>query len=202
MKKVFKILLIVIILLALLVGGYFALIKLQEKSVLNVVDEIFVALKTGDSEKIKQYIDFEETQNEEEALENIAEDDEMAKVMMKNLTYEVTEKNTKLNNCKIKLKISNKDFKTILGNYFTKAFTLAFSQAFGGITEEEMNKQLEEYFIEQFNSESVNMITNEVEIEAVKENGDWTINYDKEKLINAILPGYKEVMESFESIEE
>ena len=193
MKKVFKIITLILILVAIVVAGYFAIIKFQEKKILSIVDEIFVSIKNGDTEKIRQYIDFEQIEKEERTLKNFTKDTEIEKNIMKNLTYEVVEKETKLNNCKIKLNISNKDFKVIITNYFKKAFTLAFSQVFGGKKEEELKKELDQYLIEQFDSESISMITSEVEIEVLKKDGAWTINYDKEKVINAIIPGYKDV---------
>lgn len=202
MKKTLKILLIVVLAVAVLGIAYFSIIKLQEKSALKTVDEMFIALKTGNYEEIKKYVNPQETSNENKATENIAEDEKMTAAMVKNVTYEVIQKDTKLNNCKIKLNVSNKDLKTIFANYFTQAFSLAFSQAFGNISEEEMNAQLEQYLMEQYESESIGMITNELEIEMVRKDGKWDMICDQEKLINAILPGFNEIMKSFEESDQ
>ena len=88
----------------------------------------------------------------------------------------------------------------VKGNYIAKAFSLAFSQAFGAMTEEEMDNQLKQYFEEQYNSESTETITSEMTIDLKKENGKWTVNCDEDKFVGAVLPGYKEVVESLNSI--
>ena len=67
-----------------------------------------------------------------------------------------------------------------------------------------MEKELETYFQEQYNSDSVPVVSNEVTLNVKKENGDWKVNYDKKALLNAIMPGFSEIeksMESFSSAE-
>lgn len=211
MKKSLKIILIVvlavILVAALVCGGYFLTIKLQEKSALKAVNSMFTALKTGNEEEIKQYINIEdlkgeETESEEESSDSIIDDEEMTKAMMQNLNYEVVSTSTKINNCTVKLNVSNKDFKTVFQNYISQVFALAFSSAFGGMKEEEMDAKLEQYFIDQYNSESLSTATNEVTLSMRKEKGKWNIDYDKDQLLNSIIPGYSEVMQSLEQMED
>lgn len=203
MKKVLKIVLIVILIIVLIVGGYFVALNLTKKQALDTVDKMFTAIKTGDEEQIKQYINIEELTEEEGATEeNTSENEEMEKVMLKNLNYEVISTDVKLNECTVKANISNKDLKTVFGNYMTKVFSLAFSQAFGAMTEEEMDNQLKQYFEEQYDSDSIETITTEITINMKKENGKWNITCDEDKFIDAVLPGYKEVVESLNNIGE
>lgn len=202
MKKVLKIALILLLIIVLIVGGYFVALNLTKKQALDTVDKMFTAIKTGDEEQIKQYINIEELTEEETTEENISEDQEMEKAMLKNLNYEVISTDVKLNECTVKVNISNKDLKTVFGNYIAKAFSLAFSQAFGAMTEEEMDNQLKQYFEEQYDSDSIETITTEITIDMKKENGKWNITCDEDKFVNAILPGYKEVVESLNNIEE
>lgn len=202
MKKVLKIALILLLIIVLTVGGYFVALNLTKKQALDTVDKMFTAIKTGDEEQIKQYINIEELTEEETTEENISEDQEMEKAMLKNLNYEVISTDVKLNECTVKVNISNKDLKTVFGNYMAKAFSLAFSQAFGAMTEEEMDNQLKQYFEEQYDSDSIETITTEISIDMKKENGKWNITCDEDKFVNAILPGYKEVVESLNNIEE
>ena len=126
----------------------------------------------------------------------------MAKAMMQNLNYEVVSTDSKINNCTVQLNVSNKNLKTVIQNYITYAFSLALSSAFGGMTEEEMNAKMEEYFVEQFNSEDLETVTNQLTLNMKKENGKWNIDCDKNQLLNAIMPGYSEMMESLEQLEE
>ena len=122
--------------------------------------------------------------------------------MLNNLNYEVISTEVKFNQCTVKLNISNKNLKTVFGNYISKAFSLAFSQAFGAMTEEEMDNQLKQYFEEQYDSESTETITSEMTIDLKKENGKWTVNCDKDKFVDAVLPGYKEVQESLNNMNQ
>lgn len=203
MKKVLKIALILVLIIVLIVGGYFVALNLTKKQALDTVDKMFTAIKTGDEEQIKQYINIEElTEEEETTEENTSEDQEMEKAMLKKLNYEVISTDVKLNECTVKVNISNKDLKTVFGNYMAKAFSLAFSQAFGAMTEEEMDNQLKQYFEEQYDSDSIETITTEITIDMKKENGKWNITCDEDKFIDAVLPGYKEVVESLNNIEE
>ena len=84
----------------------------------------------------------------------------------------------------------------------TKEFSLAFSQAFGGVSEEEMESQLNQYFKEQYESDSIETISTELTVTVKKENKEWKIDYNQDELINAVLPGYREIVESMNNNEE
>lgn len=203
MKKILKIALIVILIIVLIIGGYAIALNVTKTQAIDTVDKMFTALKTGDEEQIKQYIDIENTIEENNTTEdNIAEDQDMEKAMLKNLNYEVLSTDVKINECTMKLNISNKNLKTVFGNYISKAFSLAFSQAFGAMTEEEMDAQLKQYFEEQYNSDEIETVTTEVTINMKKEDGKWNIDCDEDTFINAVLPGYKEVEESLNNMNQ
>lgn len=203
MKKILKIALIVILIIVLIIGGYAIALNVTKTQAIDTVDKMFTAIKTGDEEQIKQYIDIENAIEENNTTEeNIAEDQDMEKAMLKNLNYEVLSTDVKINECTMKLNISNKNLKTVFGNYISKAFSLAFSQAFGAMTEEEMDAQLKQYFEEQYNSDEIETVTTEVTINMKKEDGKWNIDCDEDTFINAVLPGYKEVEESLNNMNQ
>lgn len=193
MKKVLIIVGIILAIIAVGVGAYFVGLNLTEKRAVGIVNEAFSAIKSGDEEKIKEYINQEDNANSETEE---SQDTEIQKSMVKNLDYEIISKDTKLNECTMKIKVSNKNLKTVFGNYMQKALALAFSQAFGGMTEEEMDKQLENYFKEQYESDSTETVSTELTVTVKKENKKWNMVYSEDELINAILPGYKEVIET------
>ncbi len=208
LKKILIALLIVVIIVALAFGGYFVVLKIQENNVLAKVDEVFNVIKSGNEEEIKKYIDLDDVENQsknkstKEATESVVDDEKMLKAITKNLNYEVISKDTKWNNCTLTLKVSNKDFKTVLSGYMSKAITLAFSSAFSDDkdAEEKMEKELETYFQEQYNSDSVPTISNEITLNVKKEKGEWKVNYEKASLLNAIMPGFSEIKKSLESL--
>ncbi len=202
MKKKILIALIVVVVIAVLAGGgYFAVLKIQENKALEAIDTMFTAIKSGDEATINKYINTEENNTEEPASEESSVDEEkMYKTVVQNLNYEVVSKDTKLNNVTVQLNVSNKNFAVVFGNYMKEAFSLAMSSAFGGVSEEEMNQKMEQCLIDQYNSDAVETVTNQVTVTVKKENGEWKIDADSAQMANALLPGLQEVTQSLDSM--
>lgn len=198
-KKVIIPIVAIILIIAIVCGGYFLTLHFMKNSALKQVDIIFNAIKSGDEETLKQYLDEENTTQDEESTNE--ETKEMQKIMLSNLNYELISSDISLKECVVKLNISNKDLNKVFSNYMQKAFSLAFSQAFGKITEEEMNEQMKQYLQEQYNSDEIETVTSELTITMIRQNGKWNMNTDNEQLINAILPGYKGLMETLNNIQ-
>lgn len=186
-KKVIISIIAVVLVIAIICGGYFLRLHLIKSSAIKEVDKIFSAIKSGDEETLKQYV------NEENSEDTDSENKEMEKVMLSNLNYEILSADVKSKDCIVKLKVSNKNLKEVFSNYMQKAVSLAFSQAFGKISEEEMNTQMKQYFQEQYSSDSIETVSNEITVTMTKKDGKWNMNIDEEQLVNAILPGYKDV---------
>ena len=203
MKKNVKILIIVlvsiVVLSGLAVGGYFLSLHFTKVKALKAVDEVFVSLKSGDVNQLKKYINLS---NSDEVTDGNEEDDDnkTALIMLKNLNYEVVDTDIGFKNCTITLNVSNKDIKTVFSKYISNLFSLAISSAFGQITEEELNQKAEETLEKEYNSDEVETVTNPLTLNLVKENGKWNVEFDKTELLNAVLPGYTEVIESLSSI--
>lgn len=200
MKKFLKALLIFVVIVGVVLGGYYFALNRTKKQALDTVDKVFTAIKTGDEQQIKQYLSFDAL-DEEDNSEDDADSEQMSKTMLKNLKYEVVSTDVTLKECHVKVDASNKDLKTVFGNYMKKAIGVAFSQAFGGNTsEEDMNAQMQKYFEEEYNSDEIPMVTNSVTFDLKKDNGKWKVNCDENELVNAILPGYKDVENTLNSI--
>ena len=210
MKKSLKITIIVVavvaILLALVFGGYFIALNNVKKNALSTVDSVFTALKTGDSEQIKKYVSVyedEENGSDEETTENDESrefDNETIITMLKNLDYEVLDTKVDLSGATLTLNVSNKNIRTVLSNYITKLFSLAFSNALGKITEEEMTSQALEYLKGECDSDEIETVTTTIEVSVYKDGSKWVLDYDSDELFNAVLPGYKEAVSYLNSI--
>lgn len=207
MKKNVKILIIVlasiVVLAGLAVGGYFLSLHFTKVKALKAVDEVFVSLKSGDVNQLKKYINLSDSEStSDEVTDGDEEDDDnkTALIMLKNLNYEVVDTDIGFKNCTITLNVSNKDIKTVFSKYISNLFSLAISSAFGQITEEELNQKAEETLEKEYNSDEVETVTNPLTLNLVKENGKWNVEFDKTELLNAVLPGYTEVIESLSSI--
>lgn len=199
-KKVIISVIAIILVITIICGGYFLALHLMKSSALKEVNNVFSAIKSGDEETLNRYLG-EENSSEKESKEENQESKEMQKVMLSNMNYEIISSDVNFKECVVKLNISNKDLEKVFTNYMQKAFSLAFSQAFGQMTEEDMNTQMEEYFKAQYNSEGVETITNEITVTMTRKDGKWNMNADKDQVLNAILPGYKSIIESFNNIQ-
>ena len=200
MKKSTKIIIntiVTIVILALLAAGsYFMILKSQENKVLSLIDQTFKAVKTGDMSSIAK----EGTLNKKDVEE--LKNNEAIKGILGELKYEVKEKETKLNNSKIKISVTNKSFKEAFGKMMAKSLELAFSTGFSGeeISDEEMDKKLNEYLITVLKSNEINTVTTEVELNFIKENKEWKLKTEQDKILNAVLPGYNEIKSALESM--
>lgn len=189
MKKALKILLIIILIALIGIFGYYITINIQKNKVLNKVEDTFIAIKNGDLSSYFGDID-KETNN----VNNYT------KAMLGNLEYKVLEVEPKLNRCKVKLSISNKDMKTVFQKIIVKAMNEAFQNMFDNKSSEEVDKIIEEYFITELNSKELKTVNQNIELEYIKENGKWELTIDRMKFINSILPGYTDLKNSISSL--
>ena len=65
-----------------------------------------------------------------------------------------------------------------------------------------MNAKLEQYLIDQYNSDDVETVTTQLTISVKKENGEWKVSCNDDEMVNALLPGYTEAINSFNSMTE
>lgn len=191
-NKIIPAIVAIIAIVVIIGAGYFLAVNSMKTSALKEIETVFNAMKSGDKDAIKQYLDGEDSSEEEIAD---ASSEAMAKIMLSQLNYEVISTDVNLKECNVKLKVSNKDLKTVFSNYMQKAFTIAFSQAFGKTTEEDMNMQMEKYFEEQYNSESIETVSTEITIKMTKKDGKWNMDANEDEITNAILPGYQGILE-------
>lgn len=182
---------IIALIIVLIIGiGYPVTLNIRKESSLKEIDNMFVAIKSGDEETIKKYFNEENSPNDE----NDEEGTKIIKIMLSNLKYEVISTDVSLNENIVKVNVTNKNLNEVFSNYMKKALSLAFSKAFNRTTEEEMNEQMETYLEEQYNSEDVEAVTTEITITMKRESGKWKIEINEEELINAILPEYESII--------
>jgi hypothetical protein len=198
-KKGFRIIAVIaIIALIIIAVGYPVTLKIIKESSLKEIDNMFVAMKSGDEETIKKYL--KEGDSSDEDMDETSQ--EMAKTMLRNINYEIVSTDVSLKENIVKINVTNKDLKEVFSAYMKKAFSLAFSKAFSEMAEEEMEEQMQNYFEEQYNSEDIETVTTEVTITVKRDSGKWNIEIDKDEFIEAILPGYESIINSINSLQE
>ena len=160
-----------------------------EKSVEGMLN----SLKNADFESVNKYVNYEEIVNESETLQNSEMDEETQSLLFDKLTWKILNISKEENTASVEVEITNKDFNQIISNYTQEALKIAFSGE--SFTQEEQNNKLKE----QLKNEEIGTKTVTTTIQLVKQDREWKVQAD-ESLINALLPGLQEAMNSLNSI--
>lgn len=160
-----------------------------EKSVEGMLN----SLKNADFESVNEYVNYEEIVNESEMLQNSEMDEETQSLLFDKLTWKISNISKEENIASVEVEITNKDFNQIITNYTQEALRIAFSGE--SFTQEEQNNKLKE----QLKNEGIGTKTVTTTIQLVKQDGEWKVQAD-ESLINALLPGLQEAINSLNSI--
>ena len=100
------------------------------------------------------------------------------------------------NTATIEVRITTKDFQTIVNNYMQKALEAVRGAITGSGSDESFSSaDFESYFVEELQNEDIQTTTINTTINAVKEDKDWKIVSD-DALVNALLPGLQETVDS------
>ena len=116
-------------------------------------------------------------------------DTEAQKLLFEKLEWKILEVKEEGEKTTVEIEITNKDFKTIMGNYMQKALKAAFSGQ--SINEEQMTN----YLMEELKNEEIATVTNNESIVVEKQNGKWKIT-DEEAFVYSVLPGLSEAMDA------
>lgn len=189
-NKILRVALLVLAIVIIVVLAVLGVTRLIDKKPEASVKSFVEALKAGDFETAKKYTS-DETWTALEIADN-SEDLEMMKLYFKSLDIKVVQVTKSRNQAIVKAEITNKDLKTILGNYIQEALKLALQNISSKEDQETMENQLKEYFKSQFESEEITNVTNTVDIVLNKVDGQWKVVVD-ENLRDALLPGLSEV---------
>ena len=180
----------------------------KEKSPEEVITITLDALKEGDYLKASEYVDYEELMDRTDEidmkeLEGLNYEDmkpeleKLAALMFRNLDYKILSSEEEKASAMVKAEITNIDMSEVLGEVFLQMFDLAFS----GTDEEEMNKKVLETLTESMSQEVRTLVTNEVDIELIKEKNKWQINVTDallDGIFGGIITTIEEMQESFE----
>lgn len=161
-------------------------VALFSNSPKNTLNTILTALKTGDYKNIENY---EELIAATGMLDGDESDEEIQKLLFDKLEWNIKSEKREGNTATIEIDITNKDFKTIIGNYTQKIIKLAFGG--GEISEEQMKN----YLMDELKNEEIGVVTESKTITMKKKDGKWGIE-DVESTIYSLLPGFQEALEA------
>ena len=159
----------------------------------KTVEGMLNSLKNADFESVNKYVNYEDIVNESEMLQNSEMDEETQSLLFDKLTWKILNISKEENTASVEVEITNKDFDQIISNYTQEALRIAFSGE--SFTQEEQNNKLKE----QLKNEEIGTKTVTTTIQLVKQDGEWKVQAD-ENLVNALLPGLQEAINSLNSI--
>lgn len=154
----------------------------------NTVEDMFKAIKDGDHEKVNEYINYQELVSSSEVLNSENLDEETMKLLFEKLSWNITEVIQEKDTANVTVDVTNKNFRTIIGNYMQKVLRVAFSG-------QELNdSEMENYLLEELRNQDVETTTTTQTINLTKQEGKWMISTDNSDLINILLPGLNEAI--------
>ena len=159
----------------------------------KTVEGMLNSLKNADFTGINKYVNYDEIVNESEMLQNSEMDEETQSLLFNKLTWKILNIAKEENTASVEVEITNKDFDKIISNYTQEALRIAFSGE--SFTQEEQNNKLKE----QLKNEEIGTKTVTTTIQLIKQDGEWKVQAD-ESLVNALLPGLQEAMNSLNAI--
>ncbi len=159
----------------------------------KTVEGMLNSLKNADFESVNKYVNYDEIVNQSETLQNSEMDEETQSLLFDKLTWKISNILKEENTASVEVEITNKDFNQIISNYTQEALKIAFSGE--SFTQEEQNNKLKE----QLKNEEIGTKTVTTTIQLVKQDGEWKVQAD-ESLVNALLPGLQEAINSLNSI--
>ena len=180
---------VLLVVVLVIVTALLLLPATPEKSVEGMLN----SLKNADFESVNKYVNYEEIVNESEMLQNSEMDEETQSLLFDKLAWKILNISKEENTASVEVEITNKDFDQIISNYTQEALRIAFSGE--SFTQEEQNNKLKE----QLKNEEIGTKTVTTTIQLVKQDNEWKIQAD-ESLVNALLPGLQEAINSLNSI--
>lgn len=166
----------------------------------EVVANGLTAIKNLDLIKMQEYIDSDDIAEEDDLLGDGFEDQdvEYVELLVKNLEYEILGSSINDDEAVVETKITNIDMSIVMEEYISQAFILAMSNiGEEEVDEDELQKEMEELFIELLSDEDVEMTSIDVDITLNDVDGKWKMDLNNE-LINALFGGFMDVIEELE----
>lgn len=190
---------IIILIVLVIFAIFFVVTKAIESNIAKSVENFVVAFKARDNETAKQYVS-EETVSFLN-LEEIPQTEELMKMFLENLSFDVMKVSKKGDEAIVKVRFYNKDFEKIMSNYMQKVVELSIAMDEMSVTEEEIETQLIGYLKEEFSSEENQIIESIVDVKLVKIDKVWKIVVE-DNFRNAMFPGLSKIVESLNPVEQ
>ena len=161
----------------------------------TAVSNYLNAIKAQDFKTASHYVDveYDELSGENEDEQSSA----MMNSLMESLSYTIVSTEESADTATVKVNIKAIDMSLVMSDYISQAFTLAFS----GIAEDELQQKMLEVFSTALENNKENLIEREVDVALTKGENGWVITMSNE-LADAITGGLLTVADSFSDLGE
>lgn len=156
----------------------------------STVEGMLQALKNGDYDKVNEYVNYQQVMESSEIFDSETLNEETMNLLFDKLSWKIIETTQEENTASVSVEITNKNFKTIIGNYMQNALKVAFSG------KELSDTEMENYLLEELKNENVETTTTTQTINLIKQDGKWVINTEDTNLVDILLPGLNEAVNS------
>ncbi len=175
-KMIFGAVVAVVVIIAIIVGVF-----LMSDSPKKTVETMLSDLKAGNyDQKLLG-----------NALQEEGFNEDAQKLFFEKLAWKVQNEKVEGDKATVEVEITNKDFKTIIGNYMQKVLKVAFSGQ--DINQEEMAN----YLVEELKNDEIEIVTSNQSIVLEKKDGKWTATEENNDFANILLPGFNEAVSAF-----
>ena len=170
----------ILIILAIVILGFIISLAIKKVQVNSAKNEA--------KESLKSFIEALKNEDEEQ-ISKLNLKKKLNNAVFSQIEYDIKRSDGDLNTQKVIIEIKNKDMKVVMDRYRT------LKTASKGT---ELQNQIEDSAIKQIiEAKQTPIVTNEIEVEMVKENDNWKIaNIEDENFINGLLPGIQEYLDS------
>lgn len=125
------------------------------------------------------------------ALQEEGFNEDAQKLFFDKLDWKIQNEKIEGDKATVEVEITNKDFKTIIGNYMQKVLKVAFSGQ--NINQDEMMN----YLIEELKNDEIETVTANQSIVLEKKDGKWEATEENNDFANILLPGFNEATSAF-----
>ncbi|AFS79205.1 putative lipoprotein [Gottschalkia acidurici 9a] len=154
------------------------------------------AVKSLNKQEAEKYFTYSDLIKENSSKEDLLENEETLKLMLKNLNFKILSSDVKNDSAVVKAEITSIDMKPILGEYISQAFSTAMSNAFVQDENNSEDDEMEQIFIDLLKNEDNKLLTSVVDVKLTKVEGVWKLDMD-ESLKDAIFGGLISSTEGF-----
>ncbi len=164
----------------------------------KTVSDLLDAMKAWDTAALEEYMGLEDIYGATD-MDMSSEEAEMTDALMKaltaNLDYTIVNTQEDGDTAIVTADITNVDMSVVMAEYITQVFALYFSGT--DMTEEELNTAVFELLVTSIENNQETLVTNTVDIELTKVDGEWVITAD-DAFYNAVFGGMMTAFEDWE----